>query len=159
MAIKGYSAFASASDCLVSYTGHSLGEGVLPLSRGAVGVFYSPRQPGNVGDELSKHRLHYFILSSPKGHLSLGPETVRPTVLTLRPSDETVYFHFLLIFLLTTTCIITKNSQGLRYLGNFSAMRHHSVLSWRNVNLFDILPHHRSKNNLSIAYPATHAPI
>ena len=35
----------STSDCLVSYLGHSLG-GVLPLSRGAVGVFYSPRRLG-----------------------------------------------------------------------------------------------------------------
>ena len=32
----------SPSDCLVSYPGHSLGEGVSPLCRGAVGVFYCP---------------------------------------------------------------------------------------------------------------------
>ena len=36
---------ASPSDCLMSYTGHSLG-GVLPLCRGAVGVFYSPNLLG-----------------------------------------------------------------------------------------------------------------
>ena len=33
----------SPSNCLVSYTGHSLEVEVLPLCRGAVGVFYSPR--------------------------------------------------------------------------------------------------------------------
>ena len=32
----------SPSDCLVSHSGHSLGVGVLPLCRGAIGVFYSP---------------------------------------------------------------------------------------------------------------------
>ena len=31
---------ASLSDCLVSYTGHSSGEGILPLCRDAVDVFY-----------------------------------------------------------------------------------------------------------------------
>ena len=36
----------SPSDCLVSYSGHSLG-GVLPLCRGAVSVFYSPSWLGN----------------------------------------------------------------------------------------------------------------
>ena len=49
MAMKGYSTFpqgssiagTSPSDCLVSYPGQSLG-GILPLCRGAVGVFYSP---------------------------------------------------------------------------------------------------------------------
>ena len=33
---------ASSSDCVVSYPGHSLGVGVLPLCRDAVSVFYSP---------------------------------------------------------------------------------------------------------------------
>ena len=50
MAMKGYSAFPKApalletspSDCLVSYPGHSLGEGSYPSAEGAVGVFYSP---------------------------------------------------------------------------------------------------------------------
>ena len=37
----------SASDCLLSYTGHSLGEFFLPLCRSAVGVFYSPSRLGN----------------------------------------------------------------------------------------------------------------
>ena len=36
----------SPSDCLVSYPGHSL-EGVLPLCREAVSVFYSPSRLGN----------------------------------------------------------------------------------------------------------------
>ena len=36
----------SLSDCFVSYPGQSLGR-VLPLCRGAVGVFYSPSQLGN----------------------------------------------------------------------------------------------------------------
>ena len=36
----------SPSDCLVSYTGHSLG-GVLPLCRSAVSVFNSPSRLGN----------------------------------------------------------------------------------------------------------------
>ena len=36
----------SPSDCLVSYPGHSL-VSVLPLCRGAVGVFYSPSRLGN----------------------------------------------------------------------------------------------------------------
>ena len=31
---------ASPSDCLVSHAGHSLGEGILPLCRDTVGVFY-----------------------------------------------------------------------------------------------------------------------
>ena len=50
MAMKGYSAFPKApapSDFLVSYPGHSLGGGVLPLCREAVGVFYSPSRLGN----------------------------------------------------------------------------------------------------------------
>ena len=34
----------SPTDCLVSYTGHSLVGGVLPFCRGAVCVFYSPRR-------------------------------------------------------------------------------------------------------------------
>ena len=39
----------SPSDCLVSYPEHSLvGGGVLPHCSGAVGVFYSPSQLGNV---------------------------------------------------------------------------------------------------------------
>ena len=33
----------SPSDCLVSYQGHLLGGGVLPLDRVAVGVFNSPK--------------------------------------------------------------------------------------------------------------------
>ena len=33
---------ASLSDCLMSYTGHSLGWGILALCRDAVGVFYCP---------------------------------------------------------------------------------------------------------------------
>ena len=33
--------WTSPSNCFTSYTGHSL-EGVLPLCKGAVGVFYSP---------------------------------------------------------------------------------------------------------------------
>ena len=37
----------SPSDCLVSYPGHSSVVGVLPLYRGAVGVFYSPSRLGN----------------------------------------------------------------------------------------------------------------
>ena len=36
----------SPSDCLVLYPGHSL-VGVLPLCRGAVGVFYSPSRLDN----------------------------------------------------------------------------------------------------------------
>ena len=36
----------STSDCLVSYPGHSLGRGVLPLGREAVGVFYNPSRLG-----------------------------------------------------------------------------------------------------------------
>ena len=35
----------SPSDCLVSYSGHSLAR-VLPLCRGAIGVFYSPSRLG-----------------------------------------------------------------------------------------------------------------
>ena len=42
----------SPSDCLVSYLGHSLG-GVLPLYRGAVGVFYTPSQQGNPKHEVN----------------------------------------------------------------------------------------------------------
>ena len=38
----------SLSDCLVSYPGHSLG-GVLPLCRGAVGVFTAPADWANQG--------------------------------------------------------------------------------------------------------------
>ena len=45
MAMKWCFAFPKAptlpSDCLMSYLGHSLGVGVLPLCRDAVGVFYS----------------------------------------------------------------------------------------------------------------------
>ena len=37
----------SPSNCLVSYTVYSLW-GILPLCRGAVSVFYSPSQLGNV---------------------------------------------------------------------------------------------------------------
>ena len=37
---------ASPSDCFVSYPGHTL-EGVFPLRREAVGVFYSPSRLGN----------------------------------------------------------------------------------------------------------------
>ena len=37
---------ASPSNCLMSYTGHSLVEGVLPLCRDAVSVFSSPSQLG-----------------------------------------------------------------------------------------------------------------
>ena len=36
----------SPSDCSVSYSGHLL-EGVLPLCKDAVGIFYSPSQGGN----------------------------------------------------------------------------------------------------------------
>ena len=36
----------SPSDCLVSYSRHSLGGGVLPLCRGAVSIFYSPSRLG-----------------------------------------------------------------------------------------------------------------
>ena len=37
----------SASDCLVSYPGHLLGEGLLPLCGEAVGAFYSPSRLGH----------------------------------------------------------------------------------------------------------------
>ena len=49
MAMKGYSVIpkSPASDCLVSQIGHSL-DGVLPLHKGAVGVFYSPSRLGNL---------------------------------------------------------------------------------------------------------------
>ena len=36
---------ASPSHCLVSYLGHTLGEGVLPLCRKAVDVFFASPQP------------------------------------------------------------------------------------------------------------------
>ena len=47
MAVKGFSVFPKtpASDCFVSYTGHSWG-GVLPHCWGAVSVFYSPSRLG-----------------------------------------------------------------------------------------------------------------
>ena len=35
------------TNCLVSYTGHSLGVGVLPLCREVLGVLYSPSRLGN----------------------------------------------------------------------------------------------------------------
>ena len=41
---------ASTSDCLVLYPGHSLGGGVLLLSRDAVVIFYSPSQLGCLGE-------------------------------------------------------------------------------------------------------------
>ena len=37
---------ASPSDCLMSYLGYLLGGGVLPLSRDAVGVFYTHSRLG-----------------------------------------------------------------------------------------------------------------
>ena len=37
---------ASPSDCLISYPGHLFRGGVLPLSRDAVSMFYSPSQLG-----------------------------------------------------------------------------------------------------------------
>ena len=40
---------ATPSDCLLSYTGHSLG--VLPLCRNAVGVFYGSSQMGHSFEE------------------------------------------------------------------------------------------------------------
>ena len=43
----------SPSDCLVSYPGHSLWEGVT-LSREAVGVFYSPSRVGKLILSVSK---------------------------------------------------------------------------------------------------------
>ena len=43
---------ASSSDCLVSYSGHSLWGGSCSFCRGAVGVFYNPSQ-------LDKINLHY----------------------------------------------------------------------------------------------------
>ena len=42
---------ASASDCSMSYPGHSLGEGILPLRTDAVGVFYSPSRLGYIINE------------------------------------------------------------------------------------------------------------
>ena len=38
----------STSDCFVSYPGHSLGGGILSLSREAVGIFYSPSRLGKI---------------------------------------------------------------------------------------------------------------
>ena len=56
MAIKGYSAFLKAAAlmelCLVLYPGQSM-RGVLPICRGAVGVFYSPSRLGNHYTEIS----------------------------------------------------------------------------------------------------------
>ena len=44
----------SPSDCLVSYLGHSFGgEGVLPLCREAVGVFYNPSQLDKLKNSLA----------------------------------------------------------------------------------------------------------
>ena len=42
----------SPSDCFMSYPGHSLEGGVLPLCRGAVGVFYSPIRLGKTLAEI-----------------------------------------------------------------------------------------------------------
>ncbi len=49
----------SPSDCLVSYPGHTLGV-VLPLCKGAVGVFYSPSRLGNT--QLNVKRVLFQII-------------------------------------------------------------------------------------------------
>ena len=46
IAMKGYSTFPRGPAGLVSYTGHSLMEKVLPLNEDTVGVFDSPSQLG-----------------------------------------------------------------------------------------------------------------
>ena len=45
----------SPSGCLLSYTGRSLGEGVLSLCREAVGVFYNP---GRLGKPMNDVKLN-----------------------------------------------------------------------------------------------------
>ena len=52
---SSYFTGTSPSDCLVSHTGHSL-EGVLPLCRESVRVFYSPSQLGS-----SKYGIYIYI--------------------------------------------------------------------------------------------------
>ena len=57
----------SSSYCLVSYPGHSVGW-VLPLYRGAVGVFYSPSRLDNIFILLSagaakSTRWHFFVIT------------------------------------------------------------------------------------------------
>ena len=54
---QSFRAGASPSDGLVSYPGHSLGAVFLPISRDAVGVFYSPGRLGFV------YIVYYFINS------------------------------------------------------------------------------------------------
>ena len=50
----------SPSDCLVSYPGHLLEGGVLPLCRGAVGVFYNPSPLDNA--VTGKYLLEYIFV-------------------------------------------------------------------------------------------------
>ena len=52
------------SDCLVSYPGDSLGGGVLPLRKEAVGVFYSPSRLGNLG--FDEFMFNLFTWCQPK---------------------------------------------------------------------------------------------
>ena len=58
----------SPPDCLISYPGHLLVGGVLPLCRDAIGVFYSPSQLSNQEKVLwnktySLHRFPAFLES------------------------------------------------------------------------------------------------
>ena len=56
----------SPSDCLVSYPGHLLEVGVLLLSRGAVGVFYSPSRLDNQARSVTDSNNLLFALFSVK---------------------------------------------------------------------------------------------
>ena len=55
------------SDCLESYIRTLIERGVLPLCRGAVGVFYSPRRPGKelVSSRWSVKRVDSVVIDRP----------------------------------------------------------------------------------------------
>ena len=59
--MKGYSKFSIIIRLFSVISGHSLG-GVLPLCRGAVGVFYSPSRLGNYSNDFTRRMQRELVI-------------------------------------------------------------------------------------------------
>ena len=100
----------------MSYTGHSL-RGVLPLCRGAVGVFYSPSRLGNIC--LYKSLLitvhNMFGSVSVSSYLSIS------------------YFSYLFISAHLSQSVLAQSDEAVEYIHCFSAEGNptpHQWVSW-----------------------------
>ena len=121
----------SLSDCLVSYVGHSLGEGVLHFCRKAVGVFYNPSRLGKLLRGQWKHRpckLFFYVISAWQPE-NKGEITVKQQM-TIHFVERLQFVLALTIGIAETTCGIVVECDDSRW----SSMFVESFFRWVRVH-------------------------